>query len=292
MPHQEHTIEAADGINLFSERWLPDGDPKFVVVVAHGGAEHVGRYAGMAKRWNAAGGLVIGADHRGQGKSEGSKGHVDHFETFARDLRTVIDKTAADLPASSRPDALPWFLFAHSMGGLIGLVYLLDHEQAVPLRGAMISAPLIEPAVDVGAVKRFAANVLMTVAPKVALPTGIPADHISRDSEAVAAYVADTRRVDVLSAGWLRAMLAAVARVEAEVQSVQLPMRWYLGTGDKICNADATRRVFRTIPEAQAKEREQTLLEFDGYYHELHNEPEALREPILAMLDAWIAERL
>lgn len=289
MPHQERAIEAADGITLHVEQWQPEGEPKFGVVVSHGAAEHVGRYAAMAERWNERGGIVVGADHRGQGKSGGSKGHVDHFETYARDLRTVIQKTAEELPASSRPDALPWFLFAHSMGGLIGLVYLLDHERAVPLRGAMISAPLIEPAVKVGALKRFAANVAMTLAPKFAQPTGIPADHISRDPEQVAAYASDARRVEVLSAGWLRAMQAGVARVRAEVNSIELPMRWYVGTEDKIVSSAATQALFESIEDAEA--RDQTFREYAGYYHELHNEPEIERELILKMLDRWIDRR-
>ena len=289
MSHHERVIEAADGVSLHVEQWDAEGEPKFVVVLSHGAAEHVGRYAHMAERWNANGGIVIGADHRGQGKSGGSKGHVDHFETFARDLRTVIEASVESLPESSRPDKLPWFVFGHSMGGLIALVYLLDHERAVPLAGAMISAPLIEPRVKVGALKRFAANVAMTIAPKFAQPTGIPVAHISRDPAAVAAYAADTRRVDVLSAGWLRAMEAASTRVSAEVGSIQLPMLWYAGTGDEICDHKATQRLHASLTDAKA--REQTYREFKGYFHELHNEPAIEREVILKMLDTWIETR-
>lgn len=288
MATREHTVQAVDGIDLHVQQWTPEGEPQFGVVVSHGASEHIGRYAHLAARWNARGGLVVGADHRGQGRSGGRKGHVDQFEDYARDLRTVIDTTAADLPDKSRPEALPWFLFAHSMGGLIGLMYLLDHERAVPLAGAMISAPLIEPAVEIGAVKRFAIHVFTTLAPKVALPTGIPEAHISRDADQVARFAADERRVRVLTAGWLAAMQSAVARVRAELHTVKLPMRWYVGTDDKICDADATRELFASLPDAAA--RDQTLREYEGYYHELHNEPPAEREVVLAMLDAWIAE--
>lgn len=290
MAHTEYAIEAADGISLHAERWDPEGPPKFAVVVSHGAAEHVGRYAHLGERWNAQGGIVFGADHRGQGKSGGAKGHVDHFETFTRDLRTVVERTAESLPESARPDAIPWFMFAHSMGGLIGLLYLLDHERAVPLRGAMISAPLIEPGITVGAVKRFAANVLMTVAPKVALPTGIPVEHISRDPDEVAAYASDERRVQVLSAGWLRAMQAGVARVREEASAITLPMRLYLGTADLVVNPEATKVLFQSLPDAAA--RDQTLREYEGYFHELHNEPAAEREVVLSMLDTWIAEHM
>ncbi|MBC8074015.1 MAG: hypothetical protein IAG13_37190, partial [Deltaproteobacteria bacterium] len=47
--HSEHTLAAADGIPLHVEVWRPERAPKFAVVISHGGAEHVGRYARLAE---------------------------------------------------------------------------------------------------------------------------------------------------------------------------------------------------------------------------------------------------
>jgi len=287
VPHEERKVEAADGIALHVECWRPEAEPTFAVVIAHGAAEHIGRYAPLAERWNTQGALVFGPDHRGQGLSGGSVGHVDAFEVYARDLRTVIEDRAKELPDAQQPDAMPWFLLGHSMGGLIALTYLLDHEKAVPLAGAIVSAPLIEPAVKVGAVKRFAANVMMSLAPKVALPTGIPAEDVARDPDIVAAYKADERRKDGLTAGWLRAMQAAVARVGGQAKDIELPMLWYVGSGDRIVSPEAVQRAFDGMPEAEA--RDQTIRVFDGYYHELHHELPPERDKVLTMLDEWFA---
>ena len=290
MKHTEHRVTATDGTELHVDRWTPEGQTRFVVVVAHGLAEHVLRYRELAERLGARGGLVFGPDHRGQGLSGGPRGHIGRFEDYTADLRVVIERTIEDLPPQAGPDAIPWFLFGHSMGGLVALIYLLDHVRAVPLRGAVLSAPLLRPAVKVGAIKQLAADIFARVAPKIALPTGIPPEDISRDPEVVKRYVADPRRIDVVSAGWAKAMESATERGRQQAKSLTLPMLWYAGTGDRIVDWQATRDVFATLPDPEGND--QTFRAWDGYYHEPHNEPAEQREPVYAMLLDWIGERL
>lgn len=303
--HHEQTMQAADGTPLHVERWEPRGPVRFVVVLVHGGAEHVGRYERLAKAFGEHGGLCFGPDHRGQGKSGGRKGHLRAFEEYAADLGVVMQTMAAQLPESERPDAIPWFVFGHSMGGLITLTYLLEQArapvkddqgalpgtvQAVPLRGAIISSPLIEVAVKVHPLKRLLGNLAAKIWPTLALPTGIPPEAICRDSDEVARYSRDPRRVGVVTAGWFAAMNRATARVRAEVAKIELPCLWYVGTGDTICSHQATVAVFRSIPEPEA--RDHSLHCFEGYYHELHNEPPELRKPVLELVESWVLERL
>ncbi|MEM9454693.1 MAG: lysophospholipase [Myxococcota bacterium] len=289
MEHQQQTIDAADGTPLRVECWEPRGPVRFVVVVAHGGAEHVGRYERLARLFEPHGGLCVGLDHRGQGASGGRPGHVGAFEDYARDLRHVIETVAQSRPEGERPDALPWLLFGHSMGGLITLVYLLEHGKAIPIRGAVISSPLVEVAVKINPLKRWVGNVAATLMPTFKVPAGIPPEHICRDPDEVARYIRDPRRTKVFSAGWFAAMQRATARVRAEVATIETPCLWYVGTGDLICDHKATIEVFRSIPDADA--RGHALHCFEGYYHELHNEPPDLRAPVLEMVEQWILER-
>ncbi len=280
------TIPAADGTPLHLDLWLPEGKPRRVVAVAHGGAEHAGRYARLAEQLTADGALVFGPDHRGFGSSGGTRGHVERFEVYTADLRTVMKDVAAGEAAME----LPWFLYGHSMGGLISLLYLLDHQHQAPkLQGAVFSSPLLGLAMKVNPLKLALGKVAAALAPRLALPSGIPVDAISRDPEEVARYAADPRRVDVVTAGWFAAMNAAIARVEQCVGTIELPCLWYTGTGDRIVDHTAIERVFARIDAAG--ERDQTLRVFPGYYHELHNEPEELRVPIYHMIRAWLAER-
>lgn len=286
--HSVREVTAEDGTRLHTELWEPEGEARFVVCLVHGGAEHVSRYEQVARELNAKGAVVFGLDHRGQGRSGGHPGHVERFEQYSDDLFTVLKDYAQELGDARAPGNLPWFLWGHSMGGLISLLYLIDHEHDVALRGAVISAPLLGLAMKVGPIKDMAVRVLAKLLPRLAVPTGIPPEAISRDPKVVERYIADGDRVDTITPAWALAMEAATERVAAEVRGVDLPMHWYVGTGDRICDHEATQEVFASLPDPSGKD--QSLEIWPGYAHELHNEPAELRQPVIDKVHAWLEE--
>jgi alpha-beta hydrolase superfamily lysophospholipase len=287
---QTRKLKTRDGTELHSELWEPEGEVKFVVCIVHGQGEHVSRYDQVAAELNALGGLVFGADHRGEGRSGGTPGHTEAFENYANDLLDVLRDYQAYLGEERGPDKLPWFLWAHSMGGLITLTYLLDHEHDMKLRGVVVSAPLLGLAMEVGAVKEFFVRLLAKIVPRLAVPTGIDPSSISRDPEQVERYAADPRRVTKITTSWAAAMERATERAEREVRKIGLPMHWYVGTGDLLCDHEVTQKVFATLPDPKGKE--QSIEVWPGYYHELHNEPPELRAPVIAKVHEWILARV
>ena len=60
-----------NGIKLPACLWLPDGDVKAVIQIAHGMTEHMGRYEVFAEYMCAEGIAVAGFDLRGHGKNSG-----------------------------------------------------------------------------------------------------------------------------------------------------------------------------------------------------------------------------
>ncbi len=293
---ETRTIFAADGVGLQLEWWLPEGAPRFVVAISHGLGEHGSRYGDLAKRLCALGGLCVAVDHRGQGSSEGTPGHIDGFEQYTDDFYTALGVFSDSLPEPQRPDMLPWFLFGHSMGGLIVLTYLLDHEDDFPLAGAILSAPFLALAAHIPFAKRLLAKVGGVLAPRLAVSAGIDSASISRDPEVVRAYDADTRRVTVVTPGWHRSLEQAQRRVKSEVRCLRLPMLWYAGTGDVLVDHRATKNIFDDQVAASASatghELDRELRLFEGYFHEAHNEPPAERERVYEMLETWICARV
>lgn len=287
---QTRKLKTRDGTELHTELWTPEGDAKFVLCMVHGQGEHISRYDQVARELNELGGLVFGADHRGEGRSGGRPGHVERFEHYADDLLEVLRDYAKQLGDARRPESLPWFIWAHSMGGLITLTYLLDHQRDIPLRGVVVSAPLLGLTMKVGAAKEFAVRLLAKIVPRLAVPTGIPPESISRDPEQVARYAADPRRVTKITTSWAAAMERAIARIETEARTISVPMHWYVGTGDLICDHTAAEKVFATLPDQSGND--QTLEVWPGYYHELHNEPAELRAPVIAKVHEWLNGRM
>lgn len=114
------------------------------VVIAPGYNESHRKYAEVAYDLFHQGYSVYVLDHRGQGLSarllegEPNKGHIDHFERFAMDLKVFVDRFV--------PKSRPRYLLAHSMGGAIAARYLERYPK--DFRAAALSAPMLE--IDLG----------------------------------------------------------------------------------------------------------------------------------------------
>lgn len=65
MKHAESRFREYKNLNLYYQYWLPDRDPKAILLVVHGLDEHSGRYANLAGYFIAKGYAVYGFDHRG-----------------------------------------------------------------------------------------------------------------------------------------------------------------------------------------------------------------------------------
>lgn len=81
MKSDTFAFEAADGVQIFVYRWLPDdaSPVKGAVQVAHGMAEHAMRYERFAGALTQSGYAVYANDHRGHGKTAGSQGEAGYF---------------------------------------------------------------------------------------------------------------------------------------------------------------------------------------------------------------------
>jgi alpha-beta hydrolase superfamily lysophospholipase len=66
----EATFQGSEG-NVFYHLWDPEGDPKRIVQMVHGYAEHGGRYAHVAEELALDGAVVYAEDHIGHGRSIG-----------------------------------------------------------------------------------------------------------------------------------------------------------------------------------------------------------------------------
>lgn len=128
MSFTESTFESpSDATPLATYSWTSVPEPRGVVQIAHGLAEHGARYDRLAQALNASGFLVRAHDHRGHGRSVDSADRLGDFGTPG--FAALIADTAAygALVAAEHP-GLPLFLLAHSMGSFAAQSVLLDHS--------------------------------------------------------------------------------------------------------------------------------------------------------------------
>ena len=71
--HTERFVFAGfGGVQLPAILWLPDGEPRRILQIAHGMTEHSGRYEAFAEAMTAQGIAVAGYDLRGHGQNPGN----------------------------------------------------------------------------------------------------------------------------------------------------------------------------------------------------------------------------
>ena len=271
--HDEGTLTAFDGLSIYHQSWMPDGDPKAVVMLVHGLGEHSGRYGHVADRLTAAGYAVHALDHRGHGKSEGKRVFVKSYDEFMADLIQFRGHIEAQHPG------LPLFVLGHSMGGNLAVGHVLDHQDGVA--GLALSGPAlaVSDALSPMQIKIF--KLIAKVAPGVR-PEGLDASAISRDPAVVEAYRADPLvYTGKMSAGIGAALINAMERFPARYDSLRLPLLIMHGTEDQLADISGSKTL-----EAGATNAAVTTHYYDGLYHEIFNEPEQAQ--VLDDLVGWL----
>lgn len=104
--------------------WMDDSvQAKGIFQIAHGVAEHIGRYDDFARFLAENGFIVCGNDHLGHGKSAMSEEEIGFFAEEDGDIRLVDDIHILSVIMKKKYPDLPLYLFGHSLGSLCARVY-------------------------------------------------------------------------------------------------------------------------------------------------------------------------
>ena len=271
----EFTFTGAGGVSIFATSWLPDGVPRDHLVLAHGYAEHLGRYRAVAKVFTDAGYAVHALDHRGHGKSGGTRAVIDSFANADADIDQLVDRVRRESGLARIK------LVGHSMGGSLALNYALNHPEK--LSGLVLSGPAIGGGLP--KVQALLLSLISRIAPALGM-IQLDAEAVSRDPQVVADYKADPLVfLGKVPARTAREMMHAISTYPARVGSMQLPCLLMHGSADSLVLAKDAQPVFDAIASP-----DKTVRIFDGLYHEIFNEPERLE--VLGIVKDWLDARL
>lgn len=277
MNHQEGFFEGVRGTRIYHQCWLPVSEPKAVLMIVHGLGEHSGRYLNVVNHFVPMGFAVYGMDHPGHGKSEGTRKYVDRFEDFIDNVKAYFDRIQGWLAGK------PVFLVGHSMGGLIGAVYLLDHQAG--LKGAILSGPSVKIPGNISPLTVFIGKMLVALMPRLGLIKTAP-EGVSRDPAVVKAYIDDALVYKGKTTARLAAeMLKAMQRVSSEAGKITLPILILQGGADWIVDPAGARMLYELVSSADKE-----IKVYDGLYHEVYNEPE--HPQVLRDVELWIAAHM
>lgn len=300
------SVTATDGTPLHVYRWSPDGDPVAIVQIAHGMAEHAGRYERFAKALTDAGYVVYAEDHRGHGVTSETTGSGyladgDGFDTVAEDFVSVFDVASDEHPG------LPRVLFGHSMGSMLARHFATRHSgdiSALVLSGTAGDPGLLGRAGKVVATAEAKLRGKRTPSPlmnrlvfgeynKAFKPNRTDFDWLSRDNAEVDAYVADPHCGKVFSSGFYADLLSGLERINSEehVASVRkdLPILLISGDQDPVgANGKGVEAVGAQYEKLGVTDV--TVILYPGARHELLNEIN--RDEVTEGILSWLAQYL
>ncbi|MEI6259171.1 MAG: lysophospholipase [Deltaproteobacteria bacterium] len=277
MNHQEGFFEGIRNTRIYHQCWLPETEPKAVIMLIHGLGEHSGRYLNIVNHFVPMGFAVYGMDHPGHGRSDGIRKYVDRFEDFIETVKAFFERI------QGWQTGKPIFLLGHSMGGLIGAVYLLDYQAG--LKGAILSGPSVKKPDSISGITVFIAKMLGVLMPRFGLVETAP-DEVCRDPAVVQAYISDPLVYKGKTTARLAAeVLKALKRISREAGKITLPILILQGGADLIVNPAGAQMLYDSISSADKE-----ISTYGGLYHEIHNEPEHFK--VLLDIESWILEQM
>lgn len=202
-----YSLAMPDGVDLFMYRWQDPAvtKPKAVVHISHGMAEHAARYREFAQALTDQGFVVFANDHRGHGQTAQHEDNLGHFsdengwDKVVEDQHCVVKHIKNDFPNT------PLIYFAHSMGSFIGQAFLIRYSGLVDLAVLSSSNGHVGPMrlAGLGILKAEARRIgprgRSPIADEMSFkafnkafkPNRTDQDWLSRDRNAVDAYIAD-----------------------------------------------------------------------------------------------------
>jgi alpha-beta hydrolase superfamily lysophospholipase len=258
---------------------LSEANPKAILLVVHGWAEHSGRYTNLVNHFVPKGYAIYALDQRGHGKSEGVRGYVERFSDYLDDLETFIQIVKNEYADRNI------FLVGHSMGATVATAYTATGTNQQDLAGLILSGVGIKPGQSLSSALIPLARLMSIVTPKMGVMV-LDASAICQDNAVVDVYINDPLVYrGKITCRFGAEMLATLRKLPAEMPQINLPILIMHGTADRLCNPEGSQILYDTVGS-----NDRTLKLYDGFYHEIFNEPG--HKQVLADTEEWIVARI
>lgn len=305
---KEFTFPSTTGKNtIYVRKCLPDGEPKGVVQIAHGIAEHIGRYEGFMEFLASNGFVAVGNDHLGHGKSvtepddKGIFSEENGWTYAVDDMNKLHDIMSEEYPG------LPYIFFGHSMGSFLTRTYLIRYPDIPDLAILCGTGHQTKAAVTAGltlaetAVKTYGPRKIGDKLNAVAFGSynkgyddvRTDFDWISSDPEAVDKYMADPDCGFVPTVSMFRDMMGGIKFItdpeNLQKMNKETPVLFIAGWADPVGeNGKGVQRAYKAFINAGMKFVHIKL--YPGDRHELLNEVN--KDEVMNDVLAWITEKL
>ncbi len=263
-----------DQQKLFVREWLPEEDPKAVILYVHGLGSHSGRLDHWAERYTEKQIGFVAYDQRGHGKADGKRGHPKHIKKLIEDVKMMVEMLREEFPE------IPLILYGHSMGGTIAINYVISSTKTVD--ALIAGSPWLKLTNPPSKAMVSILKPLVKLTPGLAISNGLDKKDISRVDEECEKYANDPLVHGKISIGLVDSIIEFGLNALRNVYKINCPFLLMHGTADNICSHKASEEyVMNTSDRTRLKL-------WEGAYHELHHEPN--RDEIFDYTIQWLKE--
>ena len=272
---------SSDGqVNLFAATHKKKTGHRALVIL-HGFGEHGGRYLHVPHFVQKDIDVVYCFDHRGHGRSEGQRGHVDRFDLFAEDALLAIKRLDAKLKKEFGKSEI--HVLGHSMGSLILFRSAFLHASAlskIPVLSMTASAPFLAVKVAVSPVKKLAAYALANVWGNLSISSPFDPALLSHDKNVCNAYASDRLVHAIMTPKMYTQVQWAMSDTMKRHTGVKQPLQVLIPLSDGVVDEDLSVKFYEEL-----KLKDKLMKTYPGFFHEPMNE--VGKEQVFADICSW-----
>lgn len=275
------TMESFDGKKLALYKWDKVKEPKAVVKICHGMAEHCARYDEFAKFLNSEGYIVVASDHRGHGQTDPDSLGYSEGDMFLGNRDDQIH-LAERLKIEYN---LPVIYFGHSYGSFVGQsvmqqenvydMYILCGSNK--MKGLMFSAGAI---MANSMAKKHGDDFPAVKLEKISFggyekKIKGKCNWLSRDANEVAKYIDDPHCGFVCSAGFYKSFMGGIKEVykkeNYEKINLEKPVLLIAGGADPVGGDKGVNKLFKHLTK-KVGVQDVNIVIYPEARHEILNE--------------------
>lgn len=297
---------SADGEhNIFYTMFIPDGEVKGVVQIAHGMCEYFERYTEFAAYLCEHGYAVCGNDHLGHGGSVNDASEYGYFSEENGWQNAVEDMYALTKLAKERFSDKPYILLGHSMGSFLARAYVTRHGSMLDAavfcgtKGEMKGIPALLAVIEMMK-SVFSDNFHSRLLDKLAFglynakikPHRTRYDWLSRDEKIVDKYAKDDKCTFIFSLNGFENLMKVLWYVSDdkwfETYPKDLPTYLIAGSADPVGNYG--KGVLSVFNRLFVQNCDVEMKIYRGARHELLNETnkQEVYEDVLSFIESVV----
>ena len=272
--------------DLSGRIWWNKSGSRGSFVGSHGYSEHSGCYDHFANFWIRKGFQMAMLDLPGHGLSEGRRGNIDDFGDYVKSFESFFRK----LKELNFPG--PYFLFAHSLGGLVGVRFLQTSDLAREFDICILSSPLFGLADQafhhIGTLVQSdwglrVLEIATSLVPNLNFSNdgGMSESLLTHDDSMIRKRMQDKLIQPVVTVNWTREFLKARRLAFVDVSKIQMPVGIFQSGDDRVVSTSQTKKFFEKLKISEKK-----LSLYPSLFHEILNE--VGREQVMEDMYQWV----